>query len=388
MALPLRYSLQSLWARRPTTLATAVGIALVVFVLASSQMLSLGVRRTLLAAGNPDVALVLQQDSWDEVGSRLRQNTLSAVAAAPGVRTREPGSPEAVAEVVTDVMLVNVKDRSRFGTIQIRGTTAMGYQLRPEVRLVDGRLPAAGGDEAIVGLGVLDRFEGLSLGKSFELKKNRPITVVGTFEARGSAYESEVWTNFDTAQASVGFQGYVSSVTARLDSAGAFDAFVRGVKATEPQGVAIERQSAYYEKVSDDLARVIKGLGGIVTGIFALGALLGAVITMHGAVSQRRREIAVLRALGFTPGVVLVTFLVESLLIALLGAGLGVGLSLMTPLLDFSTQNNGQDVRFHFAPDLEIMLSAMLLGTLVGVGGGLAPAVGAARVRPLPALRA
>jgi putative ABC transport system permease protein len=390
MALPLRYSMQSLWARRRTTLATAIGIALVVFVLASSWMLAFGVRRALMQSGSSDTALVLQKDSWGEGGSRLRQHLVGLAAAAPGVRRTEADGPLAVGEIVTATMLENRHDPLRWGNVQVRGVVPKSFVLRPAVRIVQGRAAAPGGDEAIVGIGVVDRFRGLRLGEGIELKKNRKLVIVGVFEADGSAFESEVWANLESVQGSIGYQTFVSSITARLEHANAFDAFAAGLQSTQQDGIDVVREVLYYDKISNEQATIIRGLGGIVTVIFALGAMLGAVITMHGAVSQRRREIAVLRALGFTPTAVLATFVLESALLALFGAVLGVGLSLLTPLFDFSTENfgTGREMTFHFVPSVPILFGSLALGLVVGLVGGLFPAFAAARVRPLPALRA
>src|SRR5689334_16931918 len=143
MELPLRYSIQSLWARRRTTLATAVGIALVVFVLASSLMLAFGMKRALMSSGSSDTALVLQKDTWGEGGSRLRQGVLGLAEAAPGVKRTADG-PLAVAEVVTYTMLESVGNAERYGTIQVRGVTAGSFTLRPAVHVVRGRRAALG----------------------------------------------------------------------------------------------------------------------------------------------------------------------------------------------------------------------------------------------------
>jgi putative ABC transport system permease protein len=388
MALPLRYSIQSLWARRRTTLATAIGVALVVFVLASSLMLALGVRRSLLESGSSDTALILQKDAWGEGGSRLRHGIVGMATAAPGVRHTADG-PLAVGEIVTYTMLENVRDRLHYGTVQVRGVVPKSFALRPSVRIVRGRPAAPGGDEAIVGIGVADRFHGLRLGDGIELKKNRKLTIVGVFEAGGSSFESEVWANLESVQGSIGFQSFVSSVTVRLTSPNTFDAFRAGIQASQRENLDVMREVTYYDKISNDQARIIRGLGGIVTMIFALGAMLGAVITMHGAVSQRRREIAVLRAIGFSPSTVLVTFVLESLLLALAGAAFGVGLALLTPWFDFSTENfgTGSEMTFHFVPSPPILVGSLGLGVAVGLLGGFFPALSAARVKPLPGLR-
>lgn len=381
----LTYSLRSLWVRRTTTLATAVGIALVVFVLSASRMLAWGMRKTMATAGNADQALVMQNDIWAEAGSRIDQSVLARVAAAPGVKRNGGGEAMVTGESVNHILLPSVSDPTRISTIQVRGVSANVL----ETRLVRGRPITPGTDEALVGKGVAGRFKGLGLGESVELSATRTLVVVGVFETGGSVYESEVWADLDAARSAFALDGMLASVTAQLESPDAFDAFALPLTQDKQTGLDVVRESAYYEKVSSGMADVISMLGMIETSIFSMGAILGAMITMYAAVSQRRKEIGVLRALGFGRSHIVSTFLIESTALALAGALLGIALALITPSLDFATTNfaTGQEVLFRFIPSVEILCVSLAVGAAMGVLGGLLPALGAARVSPLQAMR-
>ncbi|HET9933799.1 MAG TPA: FtsX-like permease family protein [Polyangiaceae bacterium] len=384
MALPFRYSFRNLWVRRTTTFATIVGIGLVVFVLAATLMLAAGVKRTMTSAGRADRAIVMQGDAYSEGDSRMRQSVLGIVGAAPGVRRDAAGEPLVVGETIVHVYLSAADDPSSIDSVQIRGISAKAFLVRDEVRLVEGRLPKPGTDEAIVGKRLFGRYQGLRLGDGFELQKKRRVTIVGAFAADGAAYESEVWADLDAVRSSFGFQGYLSSITARLESPQSFEGFAGTLRADKRQGLSVERERAYYEKVSEGLSHLITGLGSVVALIFSLGALLGAAITMYGAVSQRTREIGVLKALGFARTEVMLVILLESTLLAAAGGALGIGVALLTPLFDFSAMNyaTGQQLVFRFVPELGVLGRALASGTLVGVLGGLFPALRAASVNP------
>jgi putative ABC transport system permease protein len=389
MAIPFRYSWQSLWARRTTTFATALGIALVVFVLATSLMLVAGLRTTLLRSGSATRAVVLQTDAYSESWSRIRQAAFGQVAAAPGVARDASGLPRITGEVVGHVYLATRGDAARNASLQVRGVMPNVFEMRPNVRIVKGRAALPGTDEAIIGQNIDGHFEGGALGGSIALQKKRAISIVGVFEAGGSAYDSEVWADVDTVRGAFNFKGYLSSVTAELVSPRAFDAFETVLERDKQQGLTVERERDYYLRVSEDLSGVIAALGGIVTFIFSLGALLGAMITMHGAVSSRTKEIGVLRALGFQRVHVLLAFVLEAALLALAGGAFGCVLALLTSLVDFSTQNDatGQELSFRFLPSAQLLLLSLLAGTLVGVLGGLLPAIKASRIDPIRAMR-
>lgn len=388
--IPLLYNLRSLWVRRTTTFATAAGIALVVFVLASSLMLAQGLRTTLALAGSPKKLIVLDTNGYAEGDSRLKQAALTHVAAAPGIARAPNGEPLAVGEVVGHVYLQQVNDATTQASIQIRGVTPRSFELRPQVQIVSGRMPAPGTDEAIVGRGLLSgNYAGVQLGQGFELKKNRRVELVGVFEAGGSAFESEVWADIDSVRQSIGSAGYVSSITAELDSAAAFDGAALALSTNKQLGLSVLREPDYYARVSNNLAAGITGLGVVVATIFSLGAALGAVITLYGSVSQRTRELGVLRALGFRRSHILAGVVLEAAALAIVGGLCGLGLSLLTPLLDVSVVNwaTGQQIVFRFEPRLPTLLVALGAGTAVGILAGLFPAVQAARIDPVRAMR-
>jgi putative ABC transport system permease protein len=386
----LKYNLLSLWVRRTTTLSTAGGIALVVFVLGASQMLSTGMRQTLSSAGNADQGIVLDQDAWTEASSRMDHAAAGLVAAAPGVKRNAAGQVMVTEEAVAHLMLRSRVDPTRISTLQVRGVGANVFDLRPEARIIAGRAIQPGTDEALVGKAVLGRYPGLRLGEQVDFSFSTKPTVVGVFEAAGTVYESEIWADFETVRRSFSFLANLSSITAQLESASALDVFGAPLLADKQMGLSVASESAYYEKVSEGLPEMIGILGIVETLIFSIGAVLGALLTMHASVSQRSREIGVLRALGFGQLQILFSFVVESAALGFGGALVGAAVSLLTTLIDFRCMNfaTGQEVAFRFAPSLSSLGFAILAGTAVGAIGGLLPAIRAARVSPVEAMRA
>jgi putative ABC transport system permease protein len=386
--IPIRYNIRSLVVRKATTIATAIGIALVVFVLASALMLAAGIRKTLGAGGRADTAIVLRMGSDAELGSTIEESSVPLVLAAPGVKVDEHGKPFGAAEVVV------VGAMGKIGTngvtnVSIRGVTDDATTFRPEVHVVAGRPARPGSDEAMVGARLLGRIEGLDIGKTFELKKNRPVTVVGAFEAAGSAYESEVWVDRELLRQAYNRQGYFSSVRVRLDSPTKFDAFRAGVENDKRLGLQALREPIFYENQSEDLAKFIGIMGTVVSIFFAAGAMIGAMITMYAAVASRQREIGTLRALGFSRTGVLSSFLIESVLLAALGGIAGAAASTAMGLVRFSMVNQASwsEIVFSFDPTPQVLVKALIFGCGMGLVGGLLPAIQAARTSPLKAIR-
>lgn len=386
----LKYNLLSLWVRRSTTLSTAGGIALVVFVLGASRMLSTGIRQTLSSAGNADQAIVMEHDTPTEAASRIDHAAAGLVAAAPGVKRNPAGQAMVTEEAVGHLTLQSLVDAKRFSTLQVRGVSANVFELRPEARIIAGRAIQPGTDEALVGKAVLGRYPGLRVGEQVEFSFSTKPTVVGVFEAAGSVYESEIWADFETVRRSFSFLANISSITAQLESPSALEGFSAPLLADKQTGLSVASESAYYDKVAQGLPEVIEVLGTVETLIFSIGAVLGAVITMHASVSQRSREIGVLRALGFGRLQILFSFVVESAALGFVGALVGAALCLLTPLVDFRCMNfaTGQEVAFRFAPSVASLGFAIFAGTSVGAIGGLLPAIRAARVSPVQAMRA
>jgi putative ABC transport system permease protein len=390
MTVPLSYTFRNLSVRAARTAATALGIAMVVFVLAASRMLARGIRETMIGAGRPDRAMVMQLDTGSEGGSRVRRSVLGVAAAAPGVRRDARGMALATGESIVHISAARANDARRLTSVQVRGVEANVFDVRPEVRIVQGRAPRPGSDEAMVGAAVVGTYEGLGPGGQFELKKGRPIQIVGVFAAGGTVYDSEIWTDLNSLLSALSWEGSLASVTVQLESSEAFDDFARALTNDRAQALSVERETQYYERVSMGLTGVVGGLGTLIAALLSLGALLGAAITMHAAVAHRSTEIGVLRAIGFGPIDILVAFVVEATLLASIGGVLGVVLAVATHFIDFSMQNpmTGHEIVFHFLPTLPISLQSILAGALLGLFGGLFPAVRAARLNPVLTLRA
>jgi putative ABC transport system permease protein len=292
-------------------------------------------------------------------------------------------------EVVAHTLMDSTRTPGLVSTLQIRGVSANVLALRPEVRISEGRAIAPGTSEATVGRGLLGRYAGLELGKSFELASGRPIQIVGVMESGGSVYESEVWMDLETAQSSLDLQGTLSSVTAWLTEPSAFEGFEATLSKDKQTGLLVLRERSYYEHISWGLGDVILILGGILGVIFSLGAVLGAMLALHSSVAQRLPEVGVLRALGFARRSILAAFLTESVGLALAGAALGVSLSMLTPLCDFRTINltTNQEVSFRFQPEASVALIATGVALIVGLIGGALPSIRAALLDPVVALR-
>jgi len=386
--IPIRYNVRSLAVRKATTIATAFGIALVVFVLASSLMLSAGIRKTLGSSGKADNAIVLRMGSDAELGSTVEESSVPLILAAPGVKVDEQGKPLGSSEVVVVAAMPKL-GADGVTNVTIRGVSGNAARFRPEVHVVEGRPPKDGADEVMIGSRIRGRIAGLDLGQTFELKKNRPVTVVGVFDASGSSYESEVWGDSDLVRQAYHREGIYSSVRVQLESPTKFDAFRAGVENDKRLGLQAVRETAFYEKQSEGASIFVGALGTVVSVFFAVGAMIGAMITMYAAVANRQREIGTLRALGFSRSSVLGSFLLEAVLLAAIGGAVGAGASLAMGFVHLSMVNmaSWSEVVFSFDPTPQVMGIALGFACGMGLIGGLFPAVRAARTSPLKAIR-
>lgn len=388
--IPISYNVRSLMVRKTTTFATAGGIALVVFVLAAAAMLAEGVGKTLVSGGRPDNAIVTRKGADQEMSSSIESKSVSMVLATPGVKKDETGAPLGGGEVV----VVIAQDRlggepGQISNILVRGVSDNVLKVRPDVRVIEGRPAKPGTDECMIGKGLVGNYRGMALGDKFELKNNRPVQVVGVFEAGGSSYESEVWVNLETARSSFGREGLVSSVTVRLDSPAKFDAFKATIETDKQLLLEARRETKYYEDQSQGTALFISIMGKIITVFCALGATLGAMNTMFAAVAQRKREVGTLRALGFSKFAILTSFVTESTVLAVAGGLVGLLGALLLTTMRVSMMNfqTWQEISFSFAATPGIMLGAVLAGTGMGIIGGFLPALKAAGTSPIEAMR-
>lgn len=386
--IPIRYNIRSLAVRKATTFATGFGIALVVFVLASSLMLSAGIKKTMAASGGPNTAIVLRVGSDAELGSTIEESAVPLILAAPGVKIDGEGHPMGTAELVVVAAMPKIGSLG-VTNVTIRGIQENSLSFRPDVRIVAGRPAKPGADEVIIGAGIRGRIEGLDLDQTFEIKKNRPVKVVGVFEAGGSSYESEVWVDTELVRQAFHREGIYSSVRVLLESPTKFDAFRAGVENDKRLGLEAERETTFYEKQSEGIAKFVGVLGTIVSVFFAAGAMIGGMITMYGAVASRQREIGTLRALGFSRRSVLSSFLIEAILLSIAGGAVGTAASLLMGFVHFSMVNmsSWSEVVFSFDPTPGVLTRALIFACGMGLVGGLLPAVRAARTSPLQAIR-
>ncbi len=386
--IPIAYNLRNLAVRKSTTIAAAGGLGLVVFVFASVLMLSNGIERTLGRAARPDVALVMRKGSDAELSSGVEEVQVGLVLAGKEVAKQPNGQPDGVGEI-SIVILLDKLGTDGFSNVQIRGVPDNVMTFRPTVHIIEGRPPQPGTDEAIVGKVIAGRFKGLTIGQTFELRKNRPAKVVGIFADGGSSFESEVWADLQNVRSAFGREGMVSSVRVRLQSESKFDAFRTSIEQDPQLGLMVMRESEYYEKQSEGTSLFIKAMGIIIAVFFSFGAMIGAMITMHASVANRQKEIGTLRALGFSRLSILGCFLLESVALALIGGVLGTIASLMMGFVRFSTMNfaSWSEIVFTFEPTPEILISSVLAAAIMGLAGGFFPAIRAARMNPIQAMR-
>lgn len=387
MKIPLSYTWRSLWTRRLTTVLTLGGIALVVFVFAAVLMLAHGVEKTLVETGADDNVIVLRRSANSELVSQIERDGANIVKTQPEVAALPDGTPVASTETYV-VINLKKRDTGGMGNISVRGVSPTAMTIRPQIKMVDGQMFRFGSREVIVGTNIAKRFEGASIGNQIRFG-DAQWTVVGLFEAAGSGFESEIWGDVEQLLPAFGRPVY-SSMTFRLKNPGDFDAVKSRIeKDPRTQYMDIKREKAYYEEQSKLMSDFIKILGLIVTIIFSIGAIIGAMITMYAAVANRTVEVGTLRALGFRRKSVLGAFLIESILLATIGGLAGLGLASLMSFIRISTVNFGTfaELAFGFALSPEIIVTSLIFSLIMGIVGGFLPAVRASRLNILAALR-
>lgn len=388
MSIPLSYTWRSLWNRRITTVLTLTGIALVVFVFSAILMLATGIERTLVTSGDPQNVIVLRRGATSELVSQIGRSEANILKTYPQVAMGPEGKPVASTETVVIINLEKIGTND-MGNILVRGVSPEAFALRPQVRLVRGRMFSFGSDEIIVGSNVAERFQGADIGNRIRIGEDL-WTIVGVFDADRTAFDSEVWGDVEVLLPSLGRPSVFSSITMRLSNEADFQAVKDAINADpRTQSADVKREQQFYREQSETMANFIRALGLIVTIIFAFGAVIGAVITMYAAVANRTVEIGTMRALGFRRGSILNAFLIESILLSLLGGIGGLLLASLTSFIRISTTNFGSfsELAFGFTLSPAVILSSLGFAVLMGIAGGFFPSVRAARLSILAALR-
>jgi putative ABC transport system permease protein len=387
MAIPLSYTAKNLLARKLTTALTAGGMALVVFVFATVLMLQEGLRKTLVETGSWDNVVVTRKSSGTEVQSGVDRQQAAVVESQPEVAYGPDGMQLLSKETVVLITLPK-RDSDKPSNVIIRGIGIEGQALRPQVRIVQGRMFRPGSSEIVTGRSIAERFRGAAIGEQLRFGM-RDWTVVGVFDGTRSGFDSEIWG--DATQLMQSFRRPVfSSVIFRLNDSSRFDAVKARLESDPRLTVEAKRESVFYAEQSEVLANFIGYLGLTLSVIFSIGATIGAMITMYASVANRTGEIGTLRALGFRSRSILTVFLAESLLLGLVGGVIGVVLASFMQLLTISTMNwqSFSELAFNFTLSGAIVIKALLFALLMGLVGGFLPAVRAARLNIVDALRA
>ncbi len=382
-----KFGLMGMPQRRGAVAATLIGTAGVVAVFVGVLSIAAGFRHAMKVSAGTDSAIVLRSGADTEMVSGLSREQTRLIADAPGV-ARSPQGPLSSAELF---VIINLPKRST-GTdanVPMRGVEAAAFQVRDHLTITRGRMFAWGKNEVIVGQGAAQEFAGLDVGSTLKVGKAE-WPVVGIFSANGGVAESELWTDAKVLQDAYHRGDSFQSVSARLASPEQFTAFSDALTSNPQLNVKVLRQSDYYEEQSEMLTQLITSLGFLIALLMAVGAVFGALNTMYSAVASRTREIGTLRALGFGTGAVIVSVLLESLLVALIGGAFGAIVAYLAFNNFRAATMNWQSfsqITFAFAVTPRLLVQGVIWATLIGFFGGLLPAIRAARLPIAQALR-
>ena len=387
MAIPLSYIARNLWARRLTTALTAGGLALVVFVFATMLMLDAGLKQTLVTTGEQDNVVVIRKGAETEIQSAISREQASIMEMHPAVATGADGRPWVSKEAVVLISLTKASS-ARPSNVVIRGVSPAGLALRPQVRLVAGRLFRPGSSEIVVGSGIAKGFDGVQIGEHLRFAQ-RDWTVVGHFDAGGSGFDSEIWGDVDQLMQSFRRTSY-SAMVFRLAQAGRLDGFRADIDVDPRLASEAKREQVFYSDQSKALSAFINILGFTLSVIFSVAAMIGAMITMYASVANRVAEIGTLRALGFKRSNVLGAFLIEAMLLGLAGGVAGLACAALMQFASFSTTNfqTFADLSFRFILTPSVVAKTLAFAVAMGLFGGFLPALRAARLSIVDALRA
>jgi len=385
MFIPIKYNLRYLMTRWTNTLMTAATFALVVAVFVIIMSLARGIERALTSTGDPLNVLIMRPGAQSEGQSSIDIERYHVVRSYPGIARDETGEPLAAPEIIVLVNKPKAGD-GKPSNLQIRGVHPLVFKIRPEVQIVGGRVFRPGLREVIVSRSVSRRFKNMSIGETPQIGKVR-MTIVGVFEARGSAIDSEMWADYQEIMQAFDRRAY-STVVVRARDAAAVDAILRTVAGDRRVKLSAKTEMKYYQEQTST-SGPLKAFGIFLAVIMSIGASFAGMNAMYASVASRVREIATLRVLGFTPFSILASFLIESVFLALIGGLLGCALSLPINGLATGTTNfqTFSEIVFYFTITPDLMLRGLIFAAVMGAVGGILPALAAARQPILQALR-
>jgi putative ABC transport system permease protein len=378
MAIPIVYNLRSVKARWTSAIVAVLGIAGTVGVFVAMLSLAHGFKATLVSSGSAGNAMVMRAGATSEMTGGVSIETLKVVQDAPGI-ARSADGPLVTAEVVL-VAPIPMLSTGTDANVQIRGVAANVLAIRNKIKMIQGRMFQPGLAELVVGKNANTTYSGLKLGDSVSLG-NRAWNVVGVFDAGGSAFDSEVWGDVHLISAAYKRSDtYFQSITVHLTSPEALQQFKDSVTSDPRLNVDVTREIDYYSKQSTRMTTLITTLGGVVAAVMAIGAIFGALNTMYSAVAERGREIATMRALGFGAAAVVFSFVIEALFISFIGGAVGCVAVLPLNGLTTATMNwqTFANMAFAFRITSGLLLGGVIFALVMGLLGGLPPAIRAA----------
>jgi putative ABC transport system permease protein len=384
-AIPLKYNVRSLIVRRVTTALTISGVACVVGIFVLVLALANGLKETIVAAGSPDNLLVLSTGARGETESGLTKEMAAVLGALQGVKNGGTGEPCVSPELVISPILENKRGEGEIWTI-VRGVHPIAVLVHDQVRINEGRMLHAGSDEIIIGKGSSRELGSLAVGDRVRFGR-RDWMIVGLFESHGTRFESEIWADLDVLMGDFR-RDRLSSITVKVAGTGNLDRTARAIEKDPRLPVKALPETSVLQGETQT-ATAYQAMGLAVAFILAGGALFGAMNTMYAAVAGRVRDIATLRALGFSRGAILISFVVEAVLISLAAGVLGCVLASAGNGLSLSTMNLATWSNLSFALRVSpgILVAGLAFSLLIGIAGGLLPAFHAARLPIIRALR-
>jgi putative ABC transport system permease protein len=386
MALPIKYNLRNLVVRKGSTLATAFTIGLTVAVFLMVMALARGIDMTLSSSGEPLNVIVVREGSTAELNSSVSREQFNDLKYLDGV-AREGDQPLATAEIITLIYKPR-KGQSQGSNVQVRGVSPMSFKLHPGFQIASGRQFQPGLTEAVVSKRINERFQGLDIGDKFRIQATEYM-VVGVFESGGKAFESEIWVDVNSLASTTNRESF-SSALLRVNDASALAALSKRITDDPKLHLKAVSERKFYEDQQGIASGALKGLAVFISFIMAVGAGFAGMNTMYAAVARRTKEIGTLRVLGFGRFSILAAFLLESVAVALIGTAMGVLLAMPLNFISTGTSNwaTFSEIAFNFRVTPDLILTALIFGTIIGFVGSLLPSIRASRLRIVEALRA
>jgi len=384
MKIPIRYNIGSLWVRRTSTIMAVAGIGFTVSIAVTMMALVNGLESTFVTSGRPNHLVVIRQGSQNEINSYFSRDLFNTLRYLSGVAKTPAGEPLAAGENI--VVINHTRLGGETSNITVRGTSEMGFRLRPEVKMVEGRVFRPGLREIVASRSLSRRFESLKVGDAIRFGRS-DWKVVGLFDAGGAAYDSEIWADYEDSSGDWDRPSYSAVLLQAENAAAAADIQKRVADDQRINLQAIDQVKYYADQTAASVG--IRALGWFIAVVMGIGASFAAMNMMYGAVMSRSKEVATLRALGFRRRHILASFMAESLMVGAAGGVLGCLLALPLHGISSGTANfqTFSEVLFNFRITPGIMARGLVYALLVGLLGGYLPARRAARARLIDVMR-